>query len=357
MPQPLVPRRLRRPLGRLVREVRSGIDNAGAVPIRRQLQLWRHGFYAQNAFLYEFDKYGFDAYVSDLDRAMRLERINDPTQRAILNDKLVAFLFLRAVRAPTPTLFGFANGDRPVFFDEAGSTGGIEELLAREEKLVVKPRGGSGGSRFALLERDGDRLLMNGEPTADLGESLRGRMVISQFIEQHRYASEIYPHTTNTMRLLVLRDADTREPFLAAATHRFGTRLSAPVDNVGKGGYAAEVDVETGVMGPLASLPRVHFSEPGPVKWLDEHPETGARVAGTAVPGWSHIVEEILRATRTLEGLKCVGWDVAVTQEGAMIIEGNNRPDVVMQVHGPFLTDERKRRAFESAGVVRRSPR
>jgi hypothetical protein len=349
-----VPRRLRRPIGRLVHEARSGVANLGAVPLKRQLQLWRHGFYGQNAFLYDFETHGFDAYVSDFERATRLERINDPMQRALLNDKLAAFLFLRAVGAPTPTLYGYSNGEQPVFFDGVQDIG---ELLGREGRLVVKPRGGSGGKRFALLEQSGNGPLMNGESCGDLAESMRGRVVVSQFIQQHRYAREIYPHTTNTMRLLVLRDADMGEPFIAAATHRFGTSLSAPVDNVGKGGLAAEVDAKTGVLGPLASLPGVHFSEPGPVRWLDEHPETGVRVSGTVVPGWSDIVDEIQRVTLALEGLNCVGWDVAVTPDGPMIIEGNNRPDVVMQVHAPFLTDERIRRAFEGHGVVRPSRR
>jgi hypothetical protein len=348
---PPIPRRLHRPLGRLVREARSGLANSGTVPLKRQLQLWRHGFYSQNAHFYDFDTYGFGAYVSDFQRATGLERINDPIQRALLNDKLVAFLYLRAVGAPTPTVYGYSNGDQLVCFDDAPAQD-IEGLLKATGRLVVKPRGGSGGSRFALLEQAGDTTLVNRRPNADLGEHLRGRVVVSEFIEQHAYAREIHPHTTNTMRLLVLRDSDTGEPFVTAATHRFGTQRSFPVDNIARGGMSADVDVETGILGPLAAV----APTPGPIRWHDAHPETGAPVRGTSVPRWSEIVDEVQRVTTTLEGLHCVGWDVAVTQDGFQIIEGNNRPDTAMQLHGPFLTDERTRRVFEAHGVVPRSP-
>ena len=205
---PPIPRRLHRPLGRLVREARSGLANSGTVPLKRQLQLWRHGFYSQNAHFYDFDTHGFDGYVSDFQRATGLERINDPIQRTLLNDKLVAFLYLRAVGAPTPTVYGYCNGDHLVVFDDAPAQD-IEGLLKATGRLVAKPRGGSGGSRFSLLEQDGDTALVNGRAHADLRECLRGRVVVSEFIEQHRYAREIHPHTTNTMRLLVLRDSDT----------------------------------------------------------------------------------------------------------------------------------------------------
>ncbi len=352
MRRPPIPPRLQRPLGRLVREARSGLANSGTVPLKRQLELWRHGFYSQNAHFYDFDTHGFGAYVSDFQRATGLERINDPIQRALLNDKLVAVLYLRAVGAPTPTVYGYSNGDHLVVFDDAPAQD-IEGLLKATGRLVVKPRGGSGGSRFSLLEQDGDTTLVNGRTDGDLRACLRGRVVVSEFIEQHPYARDIHRHTTNTMRLLVLRDSDTGEPFVTAATHRFGTERSFPVDNIGRGGMSAGVDVDTGVLGPLAAVPAV----PGPIRWHDAHPETGAPVRGTSVPRWPEIVDEVRRVTTTLEGLHCVGWDVAVTEDGFQIIEGNNRPDTSMQLHGPFLTDERSRRVFEAHGVVPRSGR
>jgi hypothetical protein len=90
------------------------------------------------------------------------------------------------------------------------------------------------------------------------------------------------------------------------------------------------------------------------VEWHDVHPSTGARVKGIEVPHWAEIVEEVRRVMLSMEGLRCVGWDVAVTDDGFSIIEGNNRPDVIMQVFRPFLLDARIRRFFADSGVLDR---
>ncbi len=345
-------RRLRRPLGRLQRELRDGLANRGRVPLTRQVQIWRHGFYGNHSQMYDFDRFGFDAYLSDLQRATKLEPLNDRVQRDLLNDKLVTFLFLRSVEAPTPEVFGFVNGQRPVFYGEPARSGGLAALLEQRGKLVVKPRGASGGDRFMLLARDGDRTLVNGRETDDLDACLHGRLVISEFVEQHEYARKVFPGATNTLRLLTLRDRDSGEPFVAGAVHRFGTTASAPVDNTRKGGLPARVDVQTGVLGPLAGMPGYFYPGPGPVQWFDSHPDTGEPVRGLQVPHWQRIVHGIEQLMVTMEGMNCVGWDVAVTADGFSILEGNNRPDVIMQAHRPLLVDERTRRFFKDHGVV-----
>jgi hypothetical protein len=352
----LLPRPLRRPVVRLSREVRDALANRGEVPVGRQLQLWRHGFYGNHAQMYDFDRYGFDAYISDLQRSTKFEALNDPVQRYVLNDKLVTFLFLRSIGVPTPELHGFANGRRPVFFGEPGRSGGLRAVLEQERKLVVKPRGASGGDRFCLVELDGDRTLVNGEPGEDLDACLQGSVVVSAFVAQHEREREVFPGATNTVRVLALRDRDSGEPFIAAAVHRFGTVRSAPVDNTRQGGLPARVDVETGVLGPMAGMPGYYHPGPGRVQWFDRHPDTGVLVQGTPVPHWAALVEGIRQLMLAMEGLNCVGWDVAITPDGFSVLEGNNRPDVIMQAHRPLLLDPRTRKFFEDHGIVPRRP-
>ena len=353
----VLPRRLRRPVTRLTRELRDGMANRGSVPLARQVQIWRHGFYGNHSQMYDFDRFGFDAYLSDLQRATKLEPLNDPIQRDLLNDKLVTFLFLRSIQAPTPELYGFANGRHPVFFGEPGQSGGLAAVLEERRKLVVKPRGASGGDRFCLLERDGERTLVNGKDDADVDACMNGSVVVSEFVEQHDYAREVFPQATNTLRLLTLRERDSGEPFIAAAVHRFGTARSAPVDNTRQGGLPARVDIETGVLGPLAGMPGYFYPGPGRVRWFDRHPDTGVAVRGLQVPHWAELVREIRRIMLAMEGLNCVGWDVAITADRFSILEGNNRPDVIMQAHRPLLVDERTRRFFKDHGVVGGSSR
>lgn len=57
-----------------------------------------------------------------------------------------------------------------------------------------------------------------------------------------------------------------------------------------------------------------------------------------------------MRLGEALPGLHYVGWNVLVSRDGYAVIEGNNRPDVSVQIHGPLLTDERVRRFMHVHG-------
>jgi hypothetical protein len=330
--------------GRVVREVRTAVGNRHVVPLSRQLAAWRRGFYAETTRLYDFDTHGFDAYVSDFARATSLAALNE--NRYILDDKVVTYLYLRSIGVPTPTVHGFAHGGTVVWL---GGTpeGGLAGLLRRRGRLVVKARSGSGGNGFALLQQAGDSVLVNGREVADPAEAIgTGSLLISDFVEQHECMAAIYPNTTNTMRVITFRDVDTGQPFVAFASHRFGTKRSEPVDNFGAGGLSVAIDVRTGQLGP-AMLRQARLSD-GQREYtsVDEHPDTGARITGTQVPHWAELMDGVLRAAASLPGHRYVGWDLAVTADGFSVIEGNNRGDVVVQMHGPLLVDERMRKIF-----------
>jgi len=331
--------------GRLVREARTALANRHVVPLRRQVAAWRHGFYADSARVYDFDRYGFGSYVSDYERATKLASMNE--NRYLLDDKVVTYLYLHQMGVPTPTVHGIVHGGDVVWLGAAPPAGGLAGLLEERGKLVVKSRSGSGGSGFAVLERDADTTYVNGEAVADPARSLgRGSLVITDFVEQHPSMAAIYPGATNTMRLMTFRDVDTGEPFVAFATHRFGTERSGPVDNFGAGGLSVGVDIPTGTLSRALWRHPAAAGGSREIVWIDEHPDTGARITGTSVPHWDQVLDGVRRAAAALPGHRYVGWDLAVTEDGFSIIEGNNRGDVVVQMHGPLLVDERLRRFF-----------
>jgi hypothetical protein len=333
--------------GRLVREARTALANRQVVPLRRQLTAWRHGFYAETTRLYDFDRYGFDAYVSDYTRATALASMNE--NRYLLDDKVVTYLYLHQVGVPTPTVHGLAHAGQIVWLAENPPAGGLDGLLERRGKLVMKSRAGSGGSGFVVLHRDAGTIFANGRAVADSAQTLGvGSLVISDFVEQHDRIATIYPGTTNTMRVMTFRDADTDEPFIAFASHRFGTKRSEPVDNFGAGGLSVGIDIETGVLERAMWRQQAPNNGDSGIVWVDEHPDSGARITGTKIPHWELALEGVRRAAAALPGSRYVGWDLVVTRDGFSIIEGNNRADVLVQMHGPLLLDDRLRKVFSS---------
>jgi hypothetical protein len=185
----------------------------------------------------------------------------------------------------------------------------------------------------------------------DLSEALQGEVIISEFVPQLPYAEAIYPDSTNTIRILTMIDVETQEPIIFAAYHRFGTSRTNRVDNVSAGGALARVDIDTGELGPLIMVPAEDWA---PLIRQDRHPDTGAHVAGTHVPYWPEVLAEVRRTASLFPWAYFVGWDVAVTEGGACVIEGNNRPDIFPQHFTPLLLDDRMRAFFEHHGVVRK---
>jgi Sugar-transfer associated ATP-grasp len=53
------------------------------------------------------------------------------------------------------------------------------------------------------------------------------------------------------------------------------------------------------------------------------HPDTGKKVDGLQLPDWAAAVNLCLRAHESLETCPAVGWDVAFTEQGPVLVEGN----------------------------------
>jgi hypothetical protein len=60
---------------------------------------------------------------------------------------------------------------------------------------------------------------------------------------------------------------------------------------------------------------------------VSTHPETGAALIGAQVPNWSAVRALALAASTVDDGLSLVGWDIAPTDQGAILIELNHTPD------------------------------
>ena len=87
------------------------------------------------------------------------------------------------------------------------------------------------------------------------------------------------------------------------------------VDNVHSGGIAAGVDIITGTV--ITPARDKHF------KSYCYHPYTGEKIIGFEIPFWDDVVALALKASERTPQLKYVSWDIAVTKNGPVLIEGN----------------------------------
>ena len=95
------------------------------------------------------------------------------------------------------------------------------------------------------------------------------------------------------------------------------------VDNFHAGGIAAAVDLATGVLGPATDMGLRADS-----RWWDSHPVSGAAITGCVLPLWEQVPELARRAHEIFEDQVAIGWDIAICEEGALLVEGNKSPDL-----------------------------
>jgi hypothetical protein len=101
-------------------------------------------------------------------------------------------------------------------------------------------------------------------------------------------------------------------------------RARSPVDNVHAGGIAARVDIPTGRLSKATDLGVRPDSQ-----WHAHHPATGATIEGRVLPFWRETLDLARRAHSEAFGdLLMVGWDIGLTDDGPILVEGNIGPDV-----------------------------
>ena len=339
-------RKLRRTLKdiQLLRAKSEDVD----IGFWRKCRLWLKGYLSESYLLYSFDENSALDYVPDIVRLKKTPRFNR-YYAVMLYDKLYFSRMLRAFAEYLPVIFGLIRDGRFHHVD-GGGRDGVEcvlDLCRHRGTLVIKPIAGSGGEGVHLLcSQNGGWLLNNRAVShADILSKIEtlDDCLVTEFVEQHAYARRIYPHTANTVRIVTMWDDEVGEPFIAACSHRFGSKFSAPVDNCGLGGYSVGVDLETGRLTEALMSPRK-----GNFTTYLSHPETDQRIAGVFIPGWDAIKRRVVEMASSLAFLQWIGWDLIVTEDGLKVIEGNNYPDLkVLQLHTTLLKKPRVRRFFD----------
>ncbi len=151
-----------------------------------------------------------------------------------------------------------------------------------------------------------------------------GSGLIEDVIIQHAGISKIYPDAVNTYRIVTICRRGAAGVVCAFIRIGKGGRF---VDNINSGGMAAPVDVDTGIVAFAAC------DKDGTC--YEVHPDTGAPINGCQLPFWRESIEMCLEAAGVVPQLGYMGWDVAVSDDGPQLIEGNHFPghDILQMPH------------------------
>jgi hypothetical protein len=186
-----------------------------------------------------------------------------------------------------------------------------EKLNGYENKIVLKSSSGQCGEGLIVKE-------LNDSVNAEiLIKELRrtGNDIVEQFVEQHTDLSCMSSSGLNTLRIFTIINSNGQVDILGA---RLRITINSHIDNLAAGNIACEVDLNTGkIIGPgvYSDITK---------KDIYQHPVSGIEIVGFQVPYFFECIELVKKAALFDITNKTVGWDVAITNNGVELIEGNH---------------------------------
>ncbi|GHU72897.1 hypothetical protein AGMMS49992_09860 [Clostridia bacterium] len=200
------------------------------------------------------------------------------------------------------------------WFDLTSNDAAVSSALATWLKgrgdIIAKPMDGSSGQGIEKFTPDAFA-----DPAAF--ESLlrkKNLTLLEDCVVQHPVMSSLCPTSVNTMRIATLL-SDKKQGVVYAYLRIGNGRV---MDNVDCGGMAAPIDLNTG------KLSAVGADKAG--RAFETHPLTGTRIPGFQIPFFQEAVDMCLKAMRVKPRVRFVAWDVAVTADSPLFIEGNSFP-------------------------------
>jgi len=280
------------------------------------------GFYF-SSFLYKKGANIWD-HLSTRDMWHIQDLLCDPTAVDILHNKLFIHEFFKGRGVPLPRLIAHNFKERLFIENEGGWSSyniGLDEewqttcqLISnrsRSKTLFVKPISESGGTGAGKFER----------PETAASEGLRrllsGSYLIQDEVAQHPRLKELNGTSLNTVRIDTFRRAGTAAEIISALL-RIGL-AGSHVDNIAAGGLFVGIDLASG------KLQKVAFNKlsKGAVAF-EAHPDSNVVFQGFQLPFFDDVKRLVTNAANLLPPA-IIGWDVAISDKGPILLEGNAR--------------------------------
>ncbi len=295
------------------------------------LLFYRHGLDAQAYYMFELyrPEYwpkagGYLTRYETKNGIMKLLtwQLTDYEHRTTLDDKLKFAAFCKGIGVPTPPLLGIARDGVLTLEPDAA-----DKL---DQDLFIKPvklKGSRGIEVFrsvapgryrdeAGLEIDWATLA---ERVAERSKTLA--LMVQRRLSNHPAIADLSGQSLMAIRVITCKSDRDQHAIVTYAFIRIITRLEPSWPITYELGIA--IDLATGKLGPATG-----DKEKWLLEWWDVHPVTGAQVTGRQMPHWEEIKAIALKAHNAAQGRLLVGWDVAVTPDGPLLLEGNSYPDV-----------------------------
>lgn len=194
------------------------------------------------------------------------------------------------------------------------------EFLNNHEVFMSKPYDGLGG---ADVKKEYTKDIQDKKEY--FNNAIKNRIFLEELVKQHSEMNKLCDKSVNTMRIMTFNDHGKSRIIWMGL--RVGNGINA-IDNFHAKGMAVNIDINTGKL--VGNAIDKDLNE------YEEHPFTHVKFDGFQIPCFEDAKNMVLKASLESDKILVVGWDVAISEDGPVIIEGNRRPgfDIVQVLSG-----------------------
>jgi hypothetical protein len=271
-------------------------------------------FYLRYQLYLSENKANKDAFLYGNEAQVLFPHLNKNTKLDLVDDKVKFYGICERSGIKIPVIYGIVEPGMPT-----------PELPA--EDVIVKPAHGARGVGIELWNYTKD-----GRYSNQLGQKLdmdafrkyldekadkgKDRLILQKRIISNRQLATLSKNAPVVARIVTLRDIAGTVSFLnGAMLIPTGSEFLRP------GQIVSPVDPTTGILAEAVSYGIVRKAYPF-------HPDTNQPITGARVPYWKEAIEAVVKAHAFFPEFFSLGWDVAITEDGPVILEANKIWDV-----------------------------
>lgn len=280
-------------------------------------------------YLYRKNVPNYLDYVStkEANRIKFSDKYHFPELLSIISNKLSFSIYCTAKHLPVPELLShnfnsnfILNGNSKTIKNKEGLEGFFQDVMKvkNTSTIFIKPLSLYGGTGCYKLSKT--TFKEDIEKCADF--ILRNACVHEAFVLQHKDINTMHAGCINTIRMETFID-DSGKIHILSAFMRFGVGDSF-VDNAHSGGFYVGINLESGSLNKLGH----QYMEYGGGTFT-HHPDSGIKLEGFKIPYFKETCKLVHRATTIIPD-RYIGWDIAISNNGPIIIEANEYPSIFM---------------------------